>query len=76
MNVHSSTKYFVLRCYNLEKWFCNVRWKMLIIAKSTVKDVIKTIIHISQLIKSKIGLGGNYVKEKICNSSIIIDINV
>lgn len=76
MNVHSSTKYFVLRCYNLEKWFCNVRWKMLIIAKSTVKDVIENIIHISQLIKSKIGLGGNYVKEKICNSSIIIDINV
>ena len=76
MNVHSSTKYFVLRCYNLEKWFCNVRWKMLIIAKSTVKNVIENIIHISQLIKSKIGLGGNYVKEKICNSSIIIDINV
>ena len=49
---------------------------MLIIAKSTVKDVKENIIHISQLIKSKIGLGGNYVKEKICNSSIIIDINV
>ena len=76
MNVHSSTKYFVLRCYNLEKWFCNVRWKMLIIAKSTVKDVIETIIHISQLIKFKIGLGDNYVKKKIRNSSSIIVINV